>query len=183
MGAKNCAFWSIRMKRDEVVVGVLLFLFGALTSGLSLNLKLGTLTAIGTGFFPLALGILLMILSSIYLAQIILPLRKVSSKESPQDSAGSARVSCAEKMPLFSKLGQPTVNVIVTLGSMIFFALFLDTLGYSLCVFLLLVVLMRTLGLKNWAILLTLAIMATIGSWLLFIKLLKIPLPQGLVGF
>lgn len=171
------------MKQDEVIVGVLLFLFGALTSVLASNLKLGTLNAIGTGFFPLSLGILLMILSSVYLAQIILPsIKPPSSKARTQSSLESTPAPIRGKADIFLKESQPIVNVVITLGSIGFFALFLDTLGYPLCVFLLLVVLMRTLGLKNWIVLLTLAIIVTTGSWLLFVKLLKIPLPQGVVG-
>jgi len=169
------------MKHDELVVGALLFLFGVLTAILSSNMKLGTLNAIGTGFFPLSLGILLMVLSSVYLAQGVLRLRNAASKEK-QRLPEVAPAAAGAKTSIFSKIGEPTVNVSVVVGSMIFFALFLDILGYPLCVFLTLIVLMRVLGLKNRMVVLIIAGLSAAGSWFLFAELLKIPLPKGFIG-
>jgi hypothetical protein len=56
------------MKRDEVVVGIVIFLFGAATTLLSLKMPIGTFRMAGTGMFPLFLGILLMILSAVGIA-------------------------------------------------------------------------------------------------------------------
>ena len=170
------------MKRSELVVGAFLFLFGALTSVYSLKLNVGTINEIGTGFFPLSLGILLMVLSSVYLAQIVLRLRKVALKEKTQGSPEVAPAAIGAKTSIFSKIGRPAVNVIALAGSMIFFALFLNTLGYPLCTFLMLIVLLRVLGLKNWIAILIIAVISAAGSWLLFAKLLKILLPQGFIG-
>ena len=170
------------MKQDELVVGALLFLFGVLTSVYSLKLNVGTINEIGTGFFPLSLGILLMVLSSVYLAQIVLRLREVALKEKTPSSPEAAPTVIGAKTSIFSKIGQPTVNVSVVVGSMVFFALFLNILGYLLCTFLMLLVLLRVLGLKNWIVILIIAVISAAGSWLLFAKLLKIPLPQGFIG-
>jgi len=170
------------MKRDELIVGAFLFLFGALTSVFSSNLEVGTFNQIGTGLFPLSLGILLMVLSSVYLAQIVLHLRKATLMEKTQGSPEAAPAAVGAKTSIFSKIGQPMVNVIVLAGSMVFFALFLDALGYLLCTFLMLLVLVRVLGMRNWIVVLTIAIIAAAGSWLIFVKLLKIPLPQGFLG-
>jgi len=170
------------MKRSELVVGAFLFLFGVLTSVYSLKLNVGTINEIGTGFFPLSLGILLMVLSSVYLAQIVLRLREVALKEKTPSSPEAAPTVIGAKTSIFSKIGQPTVNVSVVVGSMVFFALFLNILGYLLCTFLMLLVLLRVLGLKNWITILIIAVISAAGSWLLFAKLLKIPLPQGFIG-
>lgn len=168
------------MKRDELVVGALLFLFGALTSTLSLDLKVGTFNKIGSGFFPFSLGILLMILSSIYLVRVFLPLRKATLAEKTPGAPEAA--PAAVKTPTVSKIDRPAVNVIILAGSMLFFGLFLDMLGYLLCTFLMLVVLLRVLGLKSWPVILVITVVSAAGSWLLFAKLLKIPLPQGFIG-
>src|SRR3989304_5871935 len=165
-------FGDAHMKQNELVVGVLLFLFGALTSVFSLNLKVGTFNEIGTGFFPLSLGILLMALSSVYLAQIVLHLRKAPLKEKTQDPLQVASAAVGAKTSILSKIGRPTVNVIALGSSMIFFALFLNILGYPLCSFLMLIVLLRGLGLKNWIAILIIAVISAAGSWLLFAKLL-----------
>jgi len=54
------------LKRDEVMVGIVIFLFGAITAVLSLKMPIGTFRMAGTGMFPLFLGILLMLLSSLF---------------------------------------------------------------------------------------------------------------------
>ncbi len=167
------------MKQDELVVGALLFLFGALTSVFSLKLKVGTINEIGTGFFPLSLGILLMVLSSIYLAQIVLQLRKAALKT--QASLQAVATAVEAKTSILSKIGRPAINVLVMAGSMIFFALSLNILGYPLCTFLMMIVLLRVLGMKNWIAILIVAAISAGGSWLLFAKLLKILLPQGFI--
>ncbi len=59
------------MNRDEGVVGAVIFLFGAITTLLSLRMAIGTLRMAGTGMFPLFLGILLMILSAIFVLRIL----------------------------------------------------------------------------------------------------------------
>jgi hypothetical protein len=51
------------LKKDEAIVGVIIFLFGGVTVLLSLKMPIGIFRMAGTGMFPLILGILLMILS------------------------------------------------------------------------------------------------------------------------
>lgn len=173
---------GLRMRSSEPVVGAILFLFGALTAILSLNLNIGTINRIGTGFFPLVLGILLMVLASIYLVQSILDQRKALAKEKSQDAPKVSPATSGTKAGTSLRIGQPMINVITVAGSMIFFALFLDALGYPLCVLLTLIALLRVLGLKNWAAVLIIAVISAIGSWLLFAKMLQIPLPRGFIG-
>jgi hypothetical protein len=55
-----------KMNRDEIVVGTVIFLFGVITTFLSLRMPIGTFRAGGTGLFPLCLGIILMILSGAF---------------------------------------------------------------------------------------------------------------------
>ena len=40
------------MKRDEIIGGIILFLFGGITILLSLQMPIGTFRAAGTGLFP-----------------------------------------------------------------------------------------------------------------------------------
>jgi hypothetical protein len=58
------------LDRDEIIVGIVIFLFGAMTALLSLRMPIGTFRMAGTGMFPLCLGILLMILSGIFILKI-----------------------------------------------------------------------------------------------------------------
>ena len=55
------------MKQNDVQGAVVFFVFGAITTILSLQMPIGSLRAAGSGLFPLGLGILLMVLSSAFI--------------------------------------------------------------------------------------------------------------------
>ena len=69
------------LKRDEIIVGIVIFLFGAVTALLSLRMPIGTFRMAGTGMFPLFLGILLMILSGAFILKIFFQGKKEQVKK------------------------------------------------------------------------------------------------------
>ncbi|MBS3921220.1 MAG: tripartite tricarboxylate transporter TctB family protein [Deltaproteobacteria bacterium] len=153
------------MKRDEAIVGVVIFLFGAITTFLSLKMPIGTLRMAGTGFFPLCLGILLMILSAAYVFRLFVQYKKiVIQKETAVKTPGAMR-----QMGLF-------------LGAMVLATLFFNELGYPLTSFLLMAALLRSLGMKRWAFNILLSFITAGVSYFLFVQWLKIPLPKGWIG-
>ena len=146
--------------------GVILFLFGGLTTLLSLRMPIGTFRAAGTGLFPLLLGIILMILSGLFLLDLFLRNEKgTARKESP-----------VEAIP-----GSIT-PVVLFLGMMALATLFLNSLGYPLIAFLLMVSLLKTLGMKRWSINMLWSLTTAAASYFLFVQWLKIPLPKGWLG-
>ena len=152
------------MNRDEIIGGIVIFLFGAATALLSLKMPIGTFRTAGSGMFPLCLGILLMMLSALYLLSLHFKEKKSS-----------------EKQPA-SGLSEPIKQTILFLGTMGLTTLFLNWLGYPLSSFLLLLSLFRILGLKRWAHNALLSFMTSVASYLLFVQWLKIPLPKGWIG-
>ena len=76
------------MNRNDALGGALIFLFGALTVYLSLKMPLGTFRAAGPGLFPLCLGLLLVVLSSIFTLATVMRLRRDGKREgkTPEDS-------------------------------------------------------------------------------------------------
>ncbi len=152
------------MKRDETIGGIVLLLFGLVTVILSLKMTLGTFRMAGTGLFPLFLGIILMILSSLFILRLLLEGKeghvKKESSESPESS----------------------VQLILFLGTMVLVTLFFNKLGYSLCAFLLMVALLRVLGVKRWTLTLPLSFATAVVCYFLFVQWLKIPLPKGWIG-
>lgn len=153
------------MRKDEIVVGMVIFIFGGVTAALSLKLPIGTFRMAGTGLFPLCLGILLMILSGVFMLKLFFQekngeVKSVSSVESP---------------------GLPMV-LILFLGTMVFITLFFNRLGYPLASFVLMVALLRILGVKKWARNLPLSLVTAIACYFLFVQWLKIPLPKGWPG-
>jgi len=93
------------VNRDEMIGGVIIFLFGGITAILSLKMPLGTFRMAGPGLFPLCLGIILMILSVMFLINI--KYGKKSTTEDLEDVVQTPRST--KQMLLF--LGATTLAV------------------------------------------------------------------------
>ena len=153
------------MNRDEIVVGIVIFLFGAITTLLSLKMPIGTFRMAGTGLFPFYLGIILMILSSVFILKIFFQGRKGQLKK-------EASIESSES----------PIQLILFLGAMVLATLFLNPLGYPLISFLLMVALLRILGIKRWGLNILISVVTAVGSYFLFVKWLDIPMPKGWIG-
>jgi len=153
------------MKRTELIEGVVLFLCGGMTVALSLRMQIGTFRMAGSGLFPLCLGIILMLLALLYLANLLL------QKDSKGDSAEAAAAppGAAGQMLLFFG-----ASALAVLG--------LNILGYPLIAFFLMLMLLRILGIKRPVLLMLMPLLTAVASYILFVQFLKIPLPKGLIG-
>lgn len=147
--------------RGDAAGGILLFLFGGVTVVLSLSMPLGSLRMAGPGMFPLALGILLMLLSGIWVLRCLL-----------QGHAGSKGLSLSPVLR----------NVLPFVLAMAMYVLLLDTLGYPFTSLLLLLALFRLMGSRAWALNLAIALGVAGCSFLVFVSWLQVPLPRGLLG-
>lgn len=153
------------MKAGDATGGILLFFFGAITAFLSLRMPVGTFRAAGTGLFPLCLGLLLMVLASIF----VLTLRAVAPLQAQRDAGSREAPESQGQMLLF-------------LGAIILATLLLDPLGYPLSALLLLVALLRILGVRQWRTNFLISGITTGVAYLVFVHWLKIPLPMGWLG-
>ena len=153
------------MKRDEIIEGIVLFLCGGGTVVLSLQMPIGTFRMAGSGLFPLCLGIALMLLALLYLANTLL---QKESQRHPVEAAGELHGAARQMLLFFG------ASALAVLG--------LDILGYPLTSFLLMLLLLRILGLRRPVLLVILPLLAAAGSYLIFVRFLKIPLPKGLIG-
>jgi hypothetical protein len=154
-----------RLKKDEIVVGIVILLFGAITTLLSLRMPIGTFRMAGTGMFPLCLGILLMILSGAFTLKIFF-----------QDKEEQI------KKEVSIESSESPIQLILFLGAMVFATLFFNQLGYPLTSFLLMVALLRILGIKRWGQNILISVVTAVGSYFLFVKWLDIPMPKGWIG-
>jgi hypothetical protein len=154
-----------KLNRDEMVGGIVIFLFGAVTALLSLRMPIGTFRMGGTGMFPLCLGILLMILSGAFTLKIFFQGKEEQVKKgAPIESSESP------------------IQLILFLGAMALATLFFNQLGYPLISFLLMVALLRILGIKRWGLNIMISVATAVGSYFLFVKWLDIPMPKGWIG-
>jgi putative tricarboxylic transport membrane protein len=153
------------LKKDEIVVGIVILLFGAITTLLSLKMPIGTFRMAGTGMFPLLLGLLLMILSGAFILTIFFQGQKGQvKKEASIESSDSP------------------IQLILFLGAMASATLFFNQLGYPLTSFLLMVALLRILGIKRWGLNILISVVTAVASYFLFVKWLDIPMPKGWIG-
>jgi hypothetical protein len=153
------------LKKDEAIVGVVIFLFGLITTVLSVRMPIGNFRMAGTGMFPLLLGILLMILSVIFvLKNFFQKKEKQVKKEASIESSESPR------------------QLVLFLGTMALVTLFFQELGFPLSALLLMLALLRVLGVKRWTLTLPLSFMTAVACYFLFVQWLKIPLPKGWIG-
>jgi putative tricarboxylic transport membrane protein len=152
------------LKRDEAIVGAVIFLFGGVTVLLSLKMDIGTFRAAGAGMFPLILGVLLMILSGAFVSRIFLEGNERAKKKASPESSESPK------------------QLILFLGTMVLVTLFFNQWGYPLSAFLLMLALLRVLGVKKWTLTLPLSLMVAVACYFLFVQWLKIPLPKGWIG-
>jgi putative tricarboxylic transport membrane protein len=153
------------LKRDEAIVGIVIFLFGGLTALLSLKMPIGTFRMAGTGMFPLILGIILMVLSGAFIL-------KFSFQGKEEQIKKEASIESSES----------PIQLILFLGAMVLATLFFNRLGYPLTSFLLMVALLRILGIKRWGLNILISVVTAIGSYFLFVKWLDIPMPKGWIG-
>jgi putative tricarboxylic transport membrane protein len=152
------------VKRDEIIGGAIVCLFGGVTTALSFTMPIGTFRMAGSGLFPLCLGILLMILAGSFIFSLIYKKETSLKKEAVTQPPASVR------------------QMIFFLAVMILTTLFFNVLGYPLSSFLLLLFLLRALGIKRWVFTVVLSLATAIGSYILFVRWLNIPLPKGWIG-
>jgi putative tricarboxylic transport membrane protein len=157
--------WGDELKKDEIIVGIVIFLFGLITTFLSLKMPIGTFRMAGSGMFPLLLGILLMILSGIFVSKIFFQGKAAEIKKEPSPESSES-----------------PMQLILFLGTMVLATLFFNRLGYPLISFLLVLGLLRILGIKRWGLNILISGVTAVGSYFLFVKWLSIPMPKGWIG-
>ena len=153
------------MNRNDAWGGALIFGFGALTVYLSLKMPLGTFRAAGPGLFPLCLGLLLVVLASIFTLAALMRLRRDGKREG--------------KTPEGTGSVKPVLGFMAVIA---FAACFLEYLGYATTAFMVVMALLQILGGRYWRRNLLIALAAGAISHFLFVQWLQIPFPQGVLG-
>jgi len=83
-------------------------------------------------------------------------------------------------LPAWTRSVRPVAGVALVIAGLLFYVLAADPLGFYLTALLILVVWMRVLG-ASWRVTLPVAVIATVVIHLSFYKLLRIPLPWGVL--
>ena len=152
------------MKKTRIIasnVALFWIALGILVCYGATRLGLGSVTEPGSGFIFFWLGLILVILSLVVLAE---PLR--SSEH------------------IVSKTQEINwVKIALVLLALVLYAFFLERLGFVLTTFALLCFLLSWIERTNWVRSLGVASAAALGSFAIFELWLKIRLPKGIFGF
>ena len=150
------------MKRSQLAVSLVLFGWAAFLLIQSRHLSFGSMRVPQTGFFPTVLAILLLILAAVLFGQGLV---------GAQSGRGPDKI-----LPEgWSRIG-------LTLAAMIAFALVLESLGFLLSTFFLMILLLRAIESQRWSKVVVVAVLTAIASYAIFGWILGIPLPGGLLG-
>jgi len=150
------------MKYSDFISGIFWIAIGILLTLWSTRYEFGTITQPGPGFLPLALGILLIFLSVLLLGQTIQSSTTSQCVLTTSSKGGGKKVAYAILILLFSTF-------------------MFEKIGYLLTIFLMIILLMCEAALRSWKTILLVAFFSAIGVYLVFVLLLKQPLPRGLL--
>ncbi len=144
--------------RSDLLGSGALFLVGAGAVIGGIQLEVGSPTEPQPGFFPLLSGISLMVFSGVIFLQERM---KPGRKKGPP-----------------GEIWRPAMLVAV----MVALVGILDLAGYAIGTFIASVVILRILRVKSWRVLLLASLCLSVGTYVLFDKLLGVELPAGMLA-
>jgi hypothetical protein len=153
------------MKHRDVVSGLFWLVIGLGFSVWSLtSYEIGRLTQPGPGYLPLALGIILILLSLILLLGHMKKAFSVKQAVVATPNPGGWK------------------KVLYTVLLLIVAAFFFERVGYLLTFFFLILLLMKGAERQSWKQILLTAFLTTLGVHIVFVLLLEQQLPRGFLG-
>lgn len=152
------------MRSLDRVSGTILLILSILICLGSIRYGFGSLNNPGPGFFPFVLGMVVGLLSLLIV---------VKPKYEKHQANGSQK--------LWPGAGGLT-RIFCILLALVSYGILLEKLGYTLTTFIMFILLIRGIIPQKWYIVIGGALLASIGSYVLFKLALQIELPRGLIG-
>jgi putative tricarboxylic transport membrane protein len=146
-------------KNGDMWAGLFFLFLGVAVIVGSLRMPLGTPLDPQPGFFPLLAGVFLSGLSIVHLA-LAFHKRKGSSK-----------------IQAFGTVWRPASMI----AGLLIYSFILDPVGYVIATIFLSVIILRILESKSWWKLVTISIGASIGTYVLFDRIMGVTLPLGIL--
>ena len=150
------------MQRARQISSLFLMILAVFTGVISVQLGVGGLDLMGSGFMPLLASLLLFTLSLIDLISNL-----VKGRTGKKDKKG----------PTLGELTKPAVLV----GALIAYVYFLKVVGFPIMTFLLVYVLFVMMQPKKWRLDLFYAALVSAVTFLFFDVVLKVRLPAGIL--
>jgi hypothetical protein len=147
------------MLTTDRVSGSALILLAALVIWESRHLPLGTFRQPGPAYIPVLIALLLLIF-------------------------GAALVSTGRRAPLMSSVRwSESPHAAAILAACVFAVFAIERLGYRSTVVLVMGFLLKILEKRGWTLSIALSLALAFGSFFLFHTILRVPLPEGPLGF
>jgi putative tricarboxylic transport membrane protein len=149
------------MRKKDLCSSLFFFLFGVSFIIGSLSYPTWDRYGPGPGFFPLLLGVLFSALS------LLLLIRSVARQEEGDKKEGGSQF--------------PILRAVVYLFVLFGFYFFFERLGFILTLFLFMSGVLYLFGRRSIRSSLSISVLATFFAYLVFVKLLSVPLPPGIL--
>jgi putative tricarboxylic transport membrane protein len=150
------------MERRQLIISIVLMALATIAILEAVQLPFGTLRVPQSGFWPLILAIILALFSLLHFWKTV--------KEKVEKGN-----------PFWTRPGA-WKGIALVAGSLIAFGFLFDPLGYLISVFLLIAFLLRVIEPMKWWLVITIALLSSVLSYLMFGVLLSTPLPAGLLS-
>jgi hypothetical protein len=144
--------------RGDVLGSLFLFLLGIGAVIGAIRLKVGSPTEPQPGFFPFLGGLSLIVLSSVIFFK--------------------GWVAKSQKKVAFGEVGRPALLLVVLIA----LVAVLDSVGYVIGTFIASGLILLILNVKSWRTLILTSLCLSIGTYILFDKLMGIDLPVGILA-
>jgi putative tricarboxylic transport membrane protein len=152
------------MKKADQWSGLALSILAVGMIWAALGLPYGNIHNPGPGFFPLWLGV---ILGGMSIALFVQTTRGKESERTLQE--------ILEEDVRWGK-------VLLVLGALILFGFLMDTIGFLIVTFFLMIALLRFIEPQSWKVVIGWALAGSVGSYLIFEVWMKLRLPKGFLG-
>ena len=149
------------MKKTDLTSGIILMVLSLVMLLEAWKLEIGTLNVPKEGLLPFVLAILLFVLSAVLISKSL----NVKNERTPSDK----------------ELGNWNLKRIGSIAGLLGFAFFFERVGYAVSAFGFLVFLLGVIERQKWWVVLTVALLTTLCSYLMLGSLLDSPLPRGIL--
>jgi putative tricarboxylic transport membrane protein len=151
------------MRSVKICSSLFWILFSVVVSREAFRLPMGEMKDPGAGFFPLMIGLLMMLLALIALFQSIRE-KKEGPRPQPQESFR-------------------WWNIVIILAALIAYALTLERVGFLINIFLFMLLLLKVIEPQTWKRAVLAGLTTAIVSDLFFNVILGAQIPSGILGF
>jgi hypothetical protein len=155
------------MKKNDIFMAMFWILLGLTISIWSATFPFGRLAHPGPAYFPVGLGLVIIVFGMIVFFQAWKARKEREGKPSAPPSSNRAA----------------TTRVFFCLAGMTLSAVLFETLGFILTMFFMILFMMRTIAPQKWKTALFYSVVSALGSLFVFRVLLKTQLPSGFFGF